>query len=647
MRIALAMMHCLGACVAAYESSFEGPRSRLKRRLFSKVRDSNPKTMWPKNMTSTPVDIGRRGRMPLLQTLALMTLLLLTGVPAFAQGSAGRILGSVTDETGGAVAGAAVTITDVERGVTRSLVTDQSGEYNAPNLLPGTYTVRVEAKGFKTVERQNVILEVNQDIRVDLQVQPGAVEQTVTVTEALPLVETTNAELGGTLQNQIIEGLPLNGRNFEKLLDLRPGVAIYAGAPTYSQSTNGLRPHYNTYLFEGINSTDPWMAQAIVTANMTAGDAGTLISIDAIDEFKLEENPRAEYGWKPGAVINVGVKSGTNSYHGTAFAYGRDGSWDARNYFNQPPQPVPPVALEQFGATLGGPIKKDKLFYFVSYEDQRYTVGSIVPFSTPITAAGLFVAGQGAAALTNLLAGCQAALDVGAPGSGKPGALAALSAQLAGIQVGPAVAGHPNGTCQQGANYPGLFPINPGDNATGQGLTFVSGSGLVTTNQIDTGLAKVDYHLADKHSLNFMYMMSPGNGNFLDNIIETNPVWRTNQYARSQVFASNWTWTPSSNWVNEVRVGYSHYYQNFVSLDHTEDPANYVFNGTTYHYYDGQNNPAYFGFPGVSNASFHRLAWRRLAQNRWTRQCASPPRPRFLFAGQACLQIRRRGFGRP
>src|SRR5207248_5202400 len=147
--------------------------------------------------------------------------------------------------------------------------------------------------------------------------------------------------------------------------------------------TNGLRPHYNTYLFEGINSTDPWMAQAIVTANMTAGDAGTLISIDAIDEFKLEENPRAEYGWKPGAVVNVGVKSGTNSYHGTAFAYGRDGSWDARNYFNQPPGPVPPVALEQFGATLGGPIKKDRLFYFLAFEDQRYTVGSIVPFSTP------------------------------------------------------------------------------------------------------------------------------------------------------------------------------------------------------------------------------------------------------------------------
>jgi hypothetical protein len=178
------------------------------------------------------------------------------------------------------------------------------------------------------------VLEVGQEIRVDLTLQPGEQAQTITVTEALPLVETTNAELGGTLQNEIINDLPLNGRNFANLLQLRPGVTIYPGGSGWSQSSNGMRAHDNVYLFEGVNGIDPWMAQPIISAVMAAGDAGTLISIDAIDEFKTQQNPRAEYGWKPGSIVNVGVKSGTNTMHGTAYAYGRNGSWDALPHFN-------------------------------------------------------------------------------------------------------------------------------------------------------------------------------------------------------------------------------------------------------------------------------------------------------------------------
>src|SRR5207302_4556954 len=284
-----------------------------------------------------------------------MTLAVLLGsIPVFCQGTAGRILGAVSDQTGGAMAGATVTIIDTQRNTTRTLTTDDSGEYSAPNLLPSTYTVRAEAKGFKTAERSSILLEINKDLRVDLTLQPGEQTERVTVTEALPMVETTNAELGGTLQNAIINDLPLNGRNFANLLQLRPGVTIYPGGSGWTQSTNGQRAHDNTYLFEGVNGSDPWMAQPIISAVMGAGDAGTLISIDAIDEFKTEENPRAEYGWKPGAIVNVGIKSGANTRHGTAFAYGRDSSWDALPYFNTT---APPVELEQFGATLGGPIK--------------------------------------------------------------------------------------------------------------------------------------------------------------------------------------------------------------------------------------------------------------------------------------------------
>lgn len=167
---------------------------------------------------------------------------LLLCVPLFSQGTAGRILGSVTDQTGGAVAGATVTILDTQRNLSRTLTTDAAGEYNAPNLLPGAYTVSGAFQGFKTAVRAGVTLEVNQELRVDLVMQPGEQTEKITVTEAVPLVETTNAELGGTLQAQIISDLPLNGRNFENLLQLRPGVMIYPGGSAWTQSTNGLRP---------------------------------------------------------------------------------------------------------------------------------------------------------------------------------------------------------------------------------------------------------------------------------------------------------------------------------------------------------------------------------------------------------------------
>ena len=150
-----------------------------------------------------------------LRVLGVMFGLLLFSLPAFSQGTAGRILGTVTDQTGGAMAGATVIVTDIDRNAMRTLTTGQSGEYNAPNLLPGPYKVRAEAKGFKVTERQNIILEVGAELRIDLAMQPGEVSQTITVTEQVPLVETTNAELGGTLQAAVIADLPLNGRNFE------------------------------------------------------------------------------------------------------------------------------------------------------------------------------------------------------------------------------------------------------------------------------------------------------------------------------------------------------------------------------------------------------------------------------------------------
>ena len=509
-------------------------------------------------------------------------LVLANSAPLFAQGSAGRIVGTITDANGGAVSGAVVTIMDIARGTSRPLTTDESGAYAAPNLLPGTYKVRAEFKGFKTTERQNIVLEVAQELRVDLSLQPGEQNQTITVTEDIPLVETTNAELGGTIQNEVINDLPLNGRNFENLLDLRPGVQKYVGNSGWTQSANGLRPHDNFFMVEGVNSNDPWMAQSMMNAVMAAGDAGTMLPIDAIDEFKTQQNPRAEYGWKPGAVVNVGVKSGTNTIHGSAYAYGRDQSFDARNFFEVDTNPKVPLSLVQYGASLGGAIKKDKLFYFANFEKQHYSVGNPVDHTVPDTS-------PTATGLKSLVGACQAALDLGAPGSSAPGALTALSEKLSGITTGPAAPGHPNGTCVMGST-PGVFPVSNGSTSLHTSLD--------SLNTIYSGVAKIDYHLSDKNTLSGMYFISPGDGTFVDDPgHQVLAQWLTVQHARSQVGTVGWTFVPNSKWVNSARVGYSHYFQTFLSADSNVDPTTYGIN-------TGVTDPHSFGFPRIRISGF-------------------------------------------
>ncbi|MGA2746240.1 MAG: carboxypeptidase-like regulatory domain-containing protein, partial [Candidatus Sulfotelmatobacter sp.] len=284
--------------------------------------------------------------------------------PALAQSTAGRILGTVTDQSGAAVSGATVVVSDVQRGDSRTLTTDTAGEYVAPELLPGAYKIRVEAKGFKTTERPNVVIEVASDVRADFALQPGQVSETIVVNVDIPLLNTTSSTLGGTLSNEEINDLPLNGRNYENLLQLRPGVMRYPGGGFSTTSANGLRAEDNAYYIEGLFNSEPYSGQAIVNGAGIAGDSATILPIDSIQEFNLQQSPPAEYGWKPGAVVNVGLKSGTNKVHGTAFIFGRDGAMDARNYFNADPSPKLPRTLEQFGGSFGGAIIKDKAFFF-------------------------------------------------------------------------------------------------------------------------------------------------------------------------------------------------------------------------------------------------------------------------------------------
>src|SRR5467141_2181016 len=198
-----------------------------------------------------------------LQLLGGVMGMLLLCLPLFSQGSSGRILGTITDQSGGVISGATVSVTDTERGVTKTLITNEPGEYNAPNLIPGAYKVRAEAKGFKTIERQNIVLEVGKEIRVDLSLQPGDQVQTITITESIPLVETTNATLGGTLNNADIQDMPLNGRNYQNLLSLRPGVMIQPGGGPWTTSTNNVRPDESVWMVDGIINVNMYDARPI------------------------------------------------------------------------------------------------------------------------------------------------------------------------------------------------------------------------------------------------------------------------------------------------------------------------------------------------------------------------------------------------
>ena len=246
--------------------------------------------------------------------LVAMTTLFLVCLPALSQTSQGTIQGGVFDQSGGAIAGAMVTVTDVARGVTRSLVADDAGQYVASSLNPGTYTVRAEAKGFKAEEHSGVLVEVGQTIRVDMVLQPGAQTQTVTVSGEVPAIDTTDATLGGTVSNLEINALPLNGRNFDRLLQLRPGIITSVGGGSADgPQTNGRRNTDNQLRVEGIAGMAQAQGSDILNATYRTGDADSLMPIDAIQEFNTIENPTAEYGFRDGGFVNVGVKSGTNS----------------------------------------------------------------------------------------------------------------------------------------------------------------------------------------------------------------------------------------------------------------------------------------------------------------------------------------------
>src|ERR1700686_2554575 len=476
-----------------------------------------------------------------IRVLTVVGIALILSLPLFSQTTTGRILGTVSDQSGASVSGATVVVTDVQRDTKRTVTSDASGNYAAPELQPGVYKVRAEAKGFKAVERVNILVEVAEDLRVDISLPTGQVSETVVVEAEIPLVNTTSATLGGTLSNKEINDLPLNGRNYENLLQLRPGVVRYPGGGFSTTSTNGLRAEDNAYFIEGLFNSEPFSGQGIINGAGIAGDSATILPIDAIQEFNVQENPPAEYGWKPGAIMNVGLKSGTNSLHGTAFAFGRDGAMDARNYFNVAPAAKTSRTLEQFGGSFGGAIVKDKAFFFGAYEGQRYNVGnsysvttpSMMSLPTPSTPNCTSVSGDCGNSIPNAIADLVA--------NGVP--ISAASQKISGCTVsGSSV------TCAGRG-----FPIN---NTQGPNIV----QGFPNAVGVDNALGKVDYSFNQQNSISGMYFYGNNSGT-VEDFPELQANWRSNIHTRAQVAGGSWIGTPGSRWVNEARFGYNRLYQ--------------------------------------------------------------------------------------
>src|SRR5260370_16149367 len=308
---------------------------------------------------------------------------------AWAQAT-GSSLGTVSDTTGGVVVGARVSATNVNTNVSREAVTNHAGYYQIDNLLPGEYIVNTEMAGFKKAVHPKFELQVAQSARLDLTLEVGEVSQSVEVAGAAPLVNTVDASVGHVVGVRETRELPLNGRNYLQLAALVPGTAQYGLRSFYN---SGLTDNQGSVIAGGAGEDRNEVTLDGVGVKSYMINVAYVPSIDGIREFKVETDPYSpDLGRSAGAKTRLESKSGTNQYHGTLFEFIRNSSLDAKNYFDRGDAPIPQFQQNQFGGSFGGPIKKNKLFFFFNYEGFRsrrgQTIFATVP--TPFMKQGIF-----------------------------------------------------------------------------------------------------------------------------------------------------------------------------------------------------------------------------------------------------------------
>ena len=435
---------------------------------------------------------------------------------AFAQVTA-AISGRIEDSSGAAMSGVAVTLKNLETGAARSVTTDDSGNFRADSLPIGPYQLRAEKTGFKTQIRTGVNLTVGQNAVVNLRLELGDLAQEVRVNEEIPVVNTTTSSTSGLVGEREIKDLPLNGRSFDNLMTLNPGVINYALKSANTSTSNGNtfsvdghRPADNIVLLNGIEYTGS--SQLAITPG---GVSGYLLGIDAVREFSvLTDDYGAEYGKRSGAQVAVVTQSGSNALHGTLFEFLRNSAVDARSFFAQTSF-TPPFRQNQFGGALGGPIKKNKLFLFGNYEGfrQAETLSSVSVVPDAQVRQGLFPNNSGAyVPVANL-----------------------NSAMLPYFSFWPQ------------ANGPELFANG---NPSGTAFSYTNPRQSIRE---DFGNTRLDYTLRDRDWLAAAYTIDDGNSL----IPLADPLFASYSALRMQVASLQETHIFSPSFLNTFRAGFS------------------------------------------------------------------------------------------
>ncbi len=447
------------------------------------------------------------------------------------------VSGTVEDSSGAGVASAMVTVKSLETGASRTATTDSAGHYAVLSLPLGAQEVKAEKAGFKSAVRTGVDLVVGQEAVVNLQLEVGELVQQVTVAAETPLVNTTTQQVSGVVGEQQIKDLPLNGRSFDNLIALNPGAVNYSAMKSAGTSTSngntfsvdGRRTYENLILLNGIEYTGS--SQLAITPG---GVSGELLGIDAIREFNALTNTYgAEYGKRAGAQISVVTQSGTNQLHGTLFEFLRNSDLDARNFFDQ--AFVPPFRRNQFGGSLGGPIKKDKWFLFGNYEGFRQVLAesnvSVVPDAD--TRLGMLPNASG------------------------------VEAQYA--KLNPAI-----------LKYMQLWPAPNGPELTVGGVS--SGTALSYNNPRETiredfGTLRTDYIFSSRDTFSASYTIDDG-----DSLVpQADPLFGSYETLANQVASVEETHVISPEILNTFRAGFSRAAFNYDSSDLTTFPASTSF----------------------------------------------------------------------
>ena len=502
---------------------------------------------------------------------------LLAAVPVFSQKITGDISGTVQDATGAVVKGATVTATNTATGETRSATTTDAGFYRVVELQPGKYKMTVTSQGFKTAAREADV-STSMVTEANFQLQPGQVSETVEVGDVAPLVETTEDRLNTAFSGKEVEDLPNNGRDFNNLLDGVPGVQRSPGGGFQSLNINGQRATSNNFAIDGIPNNDRYYGESALGQAAIAGTAAALIALEGISEFTVQSNPGAEYGVRGGSVINVGLRSGTNELHGSAFWDRHTDAFDARNYFADQ---VTPFRLNQYGASVGFPIIKNKTFGFVSF--QAFHLKNVFPSQVDApTPAEVFDASQ-----------CvETGINPDTSGSGLPC-----------LNNGPGpgsdqIFGTPDdGTLNIiGANIVSLIPTSPTGTINVQ-----------SKNQLDlTGFHfKVDHIFNRSHRISVKYVFSDSLGNqpaapgvmqSTGPLATNTDMWNSVAPSRAQLAGVNYTWTINDNKVLESRFGFTRFSQR-IGINNNINPADLGLN--TGPLGAGPQDTENFGVPAV------------------------------------------------